>query len=125
MGNPANCKYTKEHEWVRVEGGVAVVGVTEFAQSELGDIVFAELPATGKAFKQAQSICVLESTKAASDVYSPVSGTVKEVNMALRDDPSLINRDPFNAGWLVKLESINESELDSLMTAEQYDSYLG
>ena len=107
-----------------MEGSVATVGVTEFAQSELGEIVFADLPAEGKKVSAGDPLCVLESTKAASDVYAPVSGTVKETNPALKDDPAKVNSEPFTGGWLVKLEGVNESELNALMTSAQYDEFL-
>ena len=125
MSNPGECRYTKEHEWVKVEGGTAIIGITEFAQSELGEIVFADLPQIGKAITNGDTLCVLESTKAASDVYAPVSGTVCEVNPQLKDDPALVNREPFSAGWLVKLEGIKTADLDSLMTADEYTAFLG
>ena len=125
MTNPDSCRYTKEHEWVRVEGTVALVGITEFAQSELGEIVFVDLPGIGKKFTQGQTICVLESTKAASDVYAPVGGVVREVNPGLKDDPALVNREPFKGGWLVKLDGIQTSDLGSLMTAEEYTKFVG
>jgi glycine cleavage system H protein len=125
MECPSDLKYTKEHEWVRVEGNTAVVGITEFAQSELGEVVFVELPKVGTACKPHGQLCVVESTKAASDVYSPITGTVKEVNTALSDTPSQINSDPYNTGWMVKLENINNAELDALMSAEDYKKFLG
>ena len=125
MTIPADLKYTKDHEWVKVEGDVATMGVTEFAQSELGEIVFAELPALGKAVSQGQTLCVLESTKAASDVYSPISGTVKAVNAALSDSPTSVNSDPYGQGWMVKLEKFDAAQIASLMTAEQYAKHIG
>ena len=124
MSNPENYKYTKEHEWVIVEAGIATMGVTDFAQSELGEIVFVDLPAIGKKFSAGDSICVLESTKAASDVYAPVGGVVKEVNTVLKDDPAKVNSKPFSDGWLVKLESVKESDLSALMSGAQYDAFL-
>jgi len=125
MNFPEDLKYTKEHEWVRLEGNVAVVGITEFAQAELGDLVFVELPAVGREVAQLGTMCVVESTKAASDVYSPLTGKVKEVNGMLKDDPGLINRDPYNSGWIVKLTNVSQTELGSLMTAAQYRNMLG
>ena len=124
MTNPGNYKYTKEHEWVIVENGIATVGVTDFAQSELGEIVFVDLPAVGKKIAAGDPLCVLESTKAASDVYAPVGGVVKELNSSLRDDPAKVNSSPFADGWLVKLEPVNESDLAALMTAKQYDEFV-
>lgn len=117
-------KYTKEHEWVRIEGNLAVVGVTEFAQSELGEIVFADLPPLGKSVKQKESISVVESTKAASDVYAPVGGKVKAVNSALSDNPGLINSSPYGDGWLVQLENPEQKDLEGLMSAQAYSEFL-
>ena len=125
MEFPAELKYTKEHEWVRVEGDVAVVGITEFAQSELGDLVFVDLPPVGKAVAQHGTMCVVESTKAASDVYSPLSGTVKEVNDSLKDDPSLINNTPYTSGWIVKLSAFSAAEVAGLLSADDYKKLLG
>jgi glycine cleavage system H protein len=124
MEFPAELKYTKEHEWVRVEGDVAVVGITEFAQSELGDLVFVDLPPVGKAVAQHGTMCVVESTKAASDVYSPLSGTVKEVNDSLKDDPSLINNTPYTSGWIVKLSAFSAAEVAGLLSADDYKKLL-
>lgn len=120
MEFPSECKYTKDHEWVRVEGDVAVVGITEFAQSELGDLVFVDLPQVGKSVATHQTLCVVESTKAASDVYSPLAGTVAARNDALADDPGLINRTPYSDGWLVKLSGVSQAEIAGLMSAEEY-----
>lgn len=125
MEFPSQCKYTKDHEWVRMEGDVAVVGITEFAQSELGDLVFVDLPAVGKSVAQHGTMCVVESTKAASDVYSPLSGTVAAVNDALAGDPGLINRTPYTDGWIVKLSGISQAELGGLMSADEYKKLLG
>ena len=125
MEFPSELKYTKEHEWVRVEGDVAVVGITEFAQSELGDLVFVDLPAVGKAVTQHGTMCVVESTKAASDVYSPLSGTVKEVNESLKDDPGLINNTPYTDGWIVKLSAFSAAEVAALLSADDYKKLLG
>lgn len=124
MNIPDNLKYTKDHEWIRLEGDCAVVGITEFAQSELGELVFVDLPAAGKAVKPHATLCVVESTKAASDVYAPLTGTVKEVNSALTDNPTLVNTDPYQAGWMVKLEKLNQEELAALLSAAQYKEIL-
>jgi glycine cleavage system H protein len=124
MEFPSEYKYTKDHEWVRFENGTAVVGITAFAQSELGDLVFVELPAVGKAVTAHGTFCVVESTKAASDVYSPLSGTVTEVNTALNDDPGLINKAPYTDGWIAKLTGFSAAEAEGLMTAEQYRDLL-
>lgn len=118
-------KYTKEHEWVEVSSGIATIGITHFAQAELGDLVFVDLPGTGKSLSKGETLCVVESTKAASDVYAPVSGTVKEVNTALKDQPELVNQQPYGNGWIAKLEGIKESELDGLMDEASYKSHIG
>lgn len=125
MEFPQDCKYTKDHEWVRMEGDTAVVGITEFAQSELGDLVFVDLPAVGKAVTQHGTMCVVESTKAASDVYSPLTGSVAAVNEALSADPGLINRTPYTDGWIVKLTGVAAAEVAGLMSADEYKTLLG
>ncbi len=125
MEFPEGCKYTKDHEWVRMEGSTAVIGITEFAQSELGDLVFVDLPAVGKSVQPHGTLCVVESTKAASDVYSPVTGTVVERNEALADDPGLINRTPYGDGWIVKLSGVSDAEIGGLMSAEEYKKLVG
>ena len=125
MEFPAELKYTKDHEWVRVEGDLSVVGITEFAQSELGDLVFVDLPAMGKTVAAHGTMCVVESTKAASDVYSPVAGTVAARNEALANDPGLINKTPYTDGWIVKLSGVSASEIAGLMSADEYKKHLG
>jgi glycine cleavage system H protein len=125
MEFPNEYKYTKDHEWVLVQGDKAVVGITEFAQSELGDLVFVDLPAVGKSVATHGTLCVVESTKAASDVYSPVSGTVAERNEALANDPGLINRTPYTEGWIVKLSGVSQAEISGLMSADEYKKLVG
>ncbi len=125
MNFPADRKYTKDHEWVVFADGVATVGITEFAQDELGEIVFVELPDSGTEFSVGDSLCVVESTKAASDVYSPLSGTVSESNTALADSPELINSSPYNEGWMVRFSGITEESLSELMTADEYKMHVG
>jgi glycine cleavage system H protein len=115
--------FTKEHEWVSVEGDQATVGITDFAQAQLGDIVFVELPEAGKQVEQGGDSAVVESVKAASDVYAPVSGEVTESNQALVDDPSLGNSDPQGQGWFFRLRLSNPSELDALMNEAAYKSF--
>jgi glycine cleavage system H protein len=115
--------YTKEHEWISVDGDTATVGVTDFAQGQLGDVVFVEVPEAGRALTQGGEAAVVESVKAASDVYSPVSGTVIEGNQAVVDEPSLVNTDPEGEGWFFKLTLSDNHELSELMSAEQYQSY--
>jgi glycine cleavage system H protein len=121
---PHSLRYTKDHEWVQVEGEQATIGITDFAQCELGDLVFVDLPAVGKSVSPGATICVVESTKAASDVYAPISGTVVAVNEALKDAPELVNKDAFGQGWLVRLSGVRPAEVDALMTAEAYQSFL-
>jgi glycine cleavage system H protein len=120
MAYPDDLRYSKEHEWVRAEGTRATIGITSFAADELGDIVFVELPEVGASLKQFQTFGVVESVKAVSDLYSPVSGEVAEVNEALRDAPELLNSDPFGEGWILKVELADPAELDVLMDAAAY-----
>ena len=114
-------KYTEDHEWLKIEGDIATVGITDHAQDALGDVVFVELPNVGQSYDQKDSVGVVESVKAASDVYMPVSGEVTEVNEALRDDPSLANSDPLNAGWFFKVKLSNAAEVDALLDQAAYD----
>ncbi len=116
--------FTDEHEWIDVEGNSATVGITSYAQEQLGDIVFAEVPAVGAKLSKGGDAAVVESVKAASDVYAPVSGTVTEGNEALADDPSLVNSDPEGAGWFFKLDLDDLSELDGLMDANAYQAFV-
>lgn len=125
MNFPKELKYTKDHEWVRVEGSTATIGITEFAQNELGELVFVDLPTVGKKLKAHDTVCVVESTKAASDVYSPISGTVVETNTSLSSSPNSVNNDPYGAGWLAKLKDFSSSELTSLMSSEDYAKLVG
>ncbi len=121
---PDELYYTKDHEWVKFEGGRARVGITDHAQHELGDITYAELPAAGKSVTCGAELMVIESVKAASDVYAPVSGTVEDVNATLADAPEQINKDPYGAGWLCVLGGIDEAQRANLMTAAQYRALL-
>ena len=116
--------FTKEHEWVRVEGDTATVGISDHAQEQLGDIVFAEVPATGKRLSKGQEAAVVESVKAASDVYSPVSGEVLDGNSKVADDPSIVNSDPEGEGWFFKLKLDNPGELDGLMDEAAYRDWV-
>ena len=118
-------KYTVEHEWVRPEGAVASVGITHHAQDALGDVVFVELPEVGSHFEQGAVAGVVESVKAAADVYMPISGTVTEVNEALRDDPSLANTDPLGAGWFFKVQPSAPAQIDALMDEAAYAALVG
>ncbi len=122
MNVPANLKYTKEHEWVKVDGKIATVGITDYAQSELGDIVFVELPSVGKAVKQMDAFGTIEAVKAVSEMFSPVSGTITEVNTAIEDDPMVVNRDPYGEGWIIKVELSDPGELAKLLNPDQYKS---
>jgi glycine cleavage system H protein len=113
-------KFTPDHEYIRVEGSSGIVGITPYAQEQLGDIVFVELPSVGKVLKKGEEAAVVESVKAASEIYAPVSGTVVEVNAALSNEPGLVNNDPENAGWMFKIEVSDASELDGLLDADGY-----
>jgi glycine cleavage system H protein len=124
MEFPAGLRYTKEHEWVRSEGREAYVGITEYAQQELGDVVYVELPDAGGTVRYMEPFGVVESVKAVSDLFSPVSGSVKQVNAELFNHPELVNSDPYGQGWMIVVEIDAAAELDALMTAEQYEAYL-
>lgn len=120
-----NLRYTEQHEWVKVEGDVALIGITDFAQNALGDVTFVELPALDQEVQKGDDIVVVESTKAASDVYAPVSGKIVDVNSAIEDEPEAINADPFNRGWLVKIQISDPSEIEALMSPEAYAKHIG
>ncbi len=124
MSVPDNLKYTSEHEWISVESGVAIVGITDHAQSELGDVVYIELPAAGTSLEAKASFGTVESVKALSDLYSPVSGEVKLVNVALEDAPELVNDDPYGKGWMVQIQIEDPAQLEGLMSADAYREYL-
>ncbi|HOK22438.1 MAG TPA: glycine cleavage system protein GcvH [Candidatus Hydrothermia bacterium] len=118
---PDDLKYTREHEWVKVlDKDIAVIGVTDFAQSELSDVVYVELPAVNKKVNKGEEVASVEAVKTVASVYSPVSGEVIEVNERLKDDPSLINKDPYGDGWICKIKISNPQELDDFLSAEQY-----
>ncbi|GLS23574.1 glycine cleavage system H protein [Labrys miyagiensis] len=121
----ATIKFTTDHEYVSVEGDVATIGITDYAQSQLGDVVFVELPANGKVLKQGDEAAVVESVKAASEVYAPVSGTIVEVNDGLPDAPSTVNEDPLGKGWFIKVKLSNPAELDALMDDASYKAHIG
>lgn len=121
---PAELKYTKDHEWAKVEGDFATIGITDFAQSALGDVVFVELPEVGKSLNSNQTFGVVESIKSVSDLYSPLSGTVAEMNADLVNSPELCNQSPYENAWMIKLKLSNASELTSLMSAEDYKNFL-
>ena len=124
MEYPADYRYTREHEWVRIEGDIATVGITHHAQDQLGDVVFVELPTVGTKLQAEGQFGAVESVKAVSDIYAPISGDVKEVNADLMDAPERINEDPHGEGWLVKMTVYDRNELQSLMTAERYAEYV-
>ena len=121
---PENIKYTKEHTWIKVEGNTGTIGITDYAQSELGDIVFVGLPSVGEEVEYMSEFGVVESTKTVSDLYSPISGEVLEVNDDLFDNPEIINEDSYEDGWLITVEMNDPSELDLLMNADEYQEFL-
>jgi glycine cleavage system H protein len=124
MEFPEDCKYTKQHEWVLVEGNVATVGITDYAQDQLGEVVYVELPAIGDKTSKEDAFGVVESVKAVSDIYAPVTGKVVEVNDDLPDNPVMLNEDPYGDGWLIKIEMSDPDELDELLTAAEYQEYV-
>ncbi len=124
MNLPQNLKYTNEHEWISVDGDVATVGITSFAQGELGDIVFVEIETVGETLDEGETFGTIEAVKTVSDLFMPVGGTVVEVNPALEDAPELVNKDPYGAGWLIKITMNEQSELENLLSAEQYQAML-
>ena len=125
MTFPDNLKYTKEHEWIRVEGETGFVGITDYAQGELGDVVFVELPAKGKKVKKGETFGTVEAVKAVSDLYAPVSGEVVEANPMLEKTPELVNKEPYGNGWMIKLRLGNPGELSALLDAKKYRELIG
>lgn len=125
MNFPENLKYTKDHEWVQVNGDTGTVGITEHAQGELGDVVFVELPAPGKALKQGDSFGTIEAVKAVSDLYAPVSGSVIEANKDLAGSPEIVNKDPYGKGWMIRIKISNPAELAALLDAAAYRALVG
>ena len=124
MSNPEDNRYAKSHEYVHVEGNIGTIGITEYAQKELGDVVFVELPQVGTELEAGDELGSIESVKAVSELFVPVSGEVVEVNEALADNPALVNTDPWGDGWMVRIKLTDVTEVDELMTAEEYDEYL-
>lgn len=124
MDIPSDLKYTKEHEWVSLDGDVATIGITDYAQGELGDIVFVELPSVGENIAQMDSFGTIEAVKAVSDLYAPVSGEVVEVNEALEDDPLVVNRDPYGDGWMVKVKISDTGQIEQLLDDAAYKAIL-
>jgi glycine cleavage system H protein len=121
---PSDCHYTREHEWIKMDGAVGTVGITDYAQHELGDVVFVELPKPGTKLDAGQPFGTVESVKAVSEIYSPVAGEVLEVNSALADSPEKINQDPHGGAWLIKVRLANPGEVNSLMDAAAYEAYI-
>lgn len=125
MNIPSNLKYSKDHEWVRVEGAEAIIGITDFAQGQLGDIVFVDVTTEGETLAQDDLFGSIEAVKTVSDVFSPVSGEVVEFNEALNDAPETVNADPYGKGWIIKVRMTNPSEVDGLLSADQYKALIG
>jgi glycine cleavage system H protein len=124
MKFPADCVYTKEHEWVRVQDGFAIIGITEYAQKQLGDVVFVELPKVGDTFDTNETFANVESVKAVSEVFSPVAGEITEINAELSESPQLVNDDPYGDGWFIKLKITDAEELKDLLTSEEYSEFV-
>ena len=124
MNIPSNLKYSNDHEWCRLEGDVAFVGITDFAQSELGDIVFVDVPTVGETLEAGEVFGAVEAVKTVSDAFLPVSGVVEEVNEAIDADPSLVNKDPYGEGWMIKVKMSAPEEVEQLLTAEQYTALI-
>jgi glycine cleavage system H protein len=124
MDFPKELKYTDQHEWARFEGEIATVGITDYAQERLGDVVFVELPEVGTGTKKGEAFCVVESVKAASDIYAPMSGEVEEINKGLEDHPELVNQSPYGEGWMVKIKVSDKAEADDLMDSDKYKKFV-
>ena len=125
MNIPANLKYSNDHEWVRVEGNEAFVGITDFAQGQLGDIVFVDVPTVGESLGQNEVFGSIEAVKTVSDAFLPVSGEILEFNEALENDPALVNKDPYGEGWIIKVDMANPAEVDTLLSADDYAKLVG
>ena len=124
MNIPKEFKYSKDHEWVKVEGSRVIIGITDYAQSQLGDVVFVELPEVGAEVTASSGFSVVESVKAVSDVYSPVSGQVVEINEALADSPEMVNQDPYGDGWIAVIEISDSNELNELLSSDDYEKFI-
>ena len=118
-------KFTREHEWIKIEEDAAIIGISDFAQEQLGDIVSIELPKAGGVFRQGQTMAIIDSVKASSDIYAPISGEIIEVNEGLIERPEMINQSPYDSGWIAKIKPSNMEEFETLMTKEKYDRYIG
>jgi glycine cleavage system H protein len=125
MNFPENLKYTKDHEWMLIDGEIGTIGITDYAQGELGDVVFMVLPSVGKNFAAGESFGTVEAVKAVSELYSPVSGSVVEINNNLEAEPELVNKEPYEAGWIIKIKIANKTELDNLLDAVNYRKLIG
>ena len=125
MNIPSNLQYTKDHEWVKIENGVATIGITDFAQGELGDIVFVELPEVGKSFNAGDTFGTIEAVKTVTDLFSPISGNIVAINEGLDSDPGKVNSDPYGDGWLVKIRLSDTDEKDGLMSSIAYEEIIG
>jgi glycine cleavage system H protein len=125
MNVPGNLKYTKDHEWLRIEGDMGYVGVTDFAQGELGDIVFIEIETVGETLKHEEVFGTIEAVKTVSDMFMPVSGEILEMNPAIEESPDVVNKDPYGQGWMVKIRITNPSEIDHLLSPEKYRELIG
>jgi len=124
MNFPKEVRYTKDHEWARMEGELAVIGITDYAQDKLGSIVFVDLPAPGKSFKKGETLVTVDSVKAVAEVFSPMSGQVESVNASLRDHPEFVNRECYGQGWMVRIKITDSAELSTLLTAEAYEAFV-
>ena len=125
MNFPAELKYTKDHEWIKIEGDTAIVGITEFAQRELGDIVYVDIPSVGKEVAKEETFGTVEAVKTVSDLFMPLSGSVTDINPILDGSPELVNTDPYGEGWMVKISIANSAEIAELLSSEEYQSLIG
>ncbi|MBF0500638.1 MAG: glycine cleavage system protein GcvH [Candidatus Riflebacteria bacterium] len=121
--NPTNCKYTKDHEWARIEGKIAIIGISEFASKQLGDVVFVDVPQVGTELVKGKTLGVVESVKTVSDIFAPLSGKVIERNAALEGEPAKVNEDPFGSGWMIKIELSDPGEVSDLMDVKEYEEH--
>jgi glycine cleavage system H protein len=125
MNFPKDARYTKDHEWIKLEGNIATIGITDFAQRELGDIVYVDINTVGKTLNAEEVFGTVEAVKTVSDLFLPVAGTIKEVNAGLEKQPELVNNDPYNGGWMVKVEVSNPGDVEQLLSAEEYEKMVG
>ena len=125
MNFPENVKYTKDHEWIRIDGGSGWIGITDYAQSELGDVVYIEMPAIGTTIEQGKSFGTIEAVKAVSDLFAPVTGEITEVNTAIKDHPEQVNKDPYGQGWIAKVKVADPAQLSALLDSKAYQALIG